>query len=203
MLTCTECLDTVRVYVCVRASMGMGVCATICWVNVADACTSLLLFYACLVIFAVTLVETPDFYGPKSKQQQQQQQHDMMAQEEMHSKVASSSKMSWKLMQDTVSSSDQQQMMQLWFRLMLANFGQISVWFLSAFAAVLLAVCADMLALLLLLFDFHWREGKAGCIHRLLVFASRVQPMQTTNFGAMQYIEKAYAMHVFYNMTIL
>ncbi|DBB15766.1 TPA: hypothetical protein ACH3X3_003968 [Trebouxia sp. C0006] len=62
---------------------------------------------------SVTLVETPDFYGPKSKQQQQQQQHDMMAQEEMHSKVASSSKMSWKLMQDTVSSSDQQQMMQL------------------------------------------------------------------------------------------
>jgi len=39
------------------------------------------------VNFAVTLVETPDFYGPKSKQQQQQQ-HDMMAQEEMHSKVA-------------------------------------------------------------------------------------------------------------------
>jgi len=70
-------------------------------------------FHACLVIFAVTLVETPDFYGPKSKQQQQQQQHDLMAQEEMHSKVASSSKMSWKPMQDTVSSSDQQQMMQL------------------------------------------------------------------------------------------
>ncbi|KAL0030525.1 hypothetical protein WJX79_001635 [Trebouxia sp. C0005] len=34
---------------------------------------------------SVTLVETPDFYGPKSKQQQQQQQqHDAMAQEEMH-----------------------------------------------------------------------------------------------------------------------
>ncbi len=80
----------------------------------AYVCTGLLLFHACLVIFAVTLVETPDFYGPKSKQQQQQQQqHDMMAQEEMHSKVASASKKPWKLMQDTVSKSEQQQMMQL------------------------------------------------------------------------------------------
>ena len=61
----------------------------------------------------MTLVETPDFYGPKSKQQQQQQQHVMMAQNEMHSKIALSSKRPWKLMQDTVSSSDQQQMMQL------------------------------------------------------------------------------------------
>ena len=67
------------------------------------------------VTFAVTLVDTPDFYGPKSKQQQQQQQqqHAMMDQEETHSKVAWPSRKPWKLMQDTVSSSDQQQMVQL------------------------------------------------------------------------------------------
>ena len=59
--------------------------------------------------FAVTLVDTPDFFGPKSKQQQ----HAMMDQEEMHSKVAWPSRKPWKLMQDAVSTSDQQQMVQL------------------------------------------------------------------------------------------
>jgi hypothetical protein len=72
-------------------------------------CYSIFVF---IVIFAVTLVETPDFYGPKSKQQQQQQDV-MMAEEEMRSKVAWPSRKPWKLMQDTVPSFDQQQMMQL------------------------------------------------------------------------------------------
>ncbi|KAL0019729.1 hypothetical protein WJX77_006458 [Trebouxia sp. C0004] len=57
---------------------------------------------------SVTLVETPDFYGPKFKQQ-----HAMMAQEQMHSKVARSGRKPWKLMQDTVSPFGQKQMMQL------------------------------------------------------------------------------------------